>query len=69
LNNLKKTFANSLLRERSFPPISFISIENSKGPKVESCWTPAETSQTVDDVALLIIFLLSLIQIIFKPFD
>jgi hypothetical protein len=44
-------------------------FSNTEGPKVESCWSPAETSQTVDDVALLIIFLLSLIQIIFKPFD
>jgi hypothetical protein len=31
-------------------------VKNSKGPKTDPWGTPAETSQTVDDVALLITF-------------
>jgi hypothetical protein len=42
-------------REELLSNIIYIN-QNSKGPKTDPWGTPAETSQTVDDVALLITF-------------
>jgi hypothetical protein len=38
------------------PLIKWFEVKNSKGPKTDPWGPPAETSQTVDDVALLITF-------------